>query len=394
MNKSFKHSMLFRASLAITLLLIISACSSGPEIEIPEEIAGLENLMVYYTSPEDVPELSPQKVTSFGETDEIIIGQIGSTAVDDQGRVFMIDISQQIIHVFDSDGVWLRKIGGEGEGPGEFRRAAGLQVANGLLHVMDSGQNRITRFNLETLELHSSVSYSENSAPVEFLFPYTYFARPDGSYLIFFTGPFMGDRDPEEMVWEGVVLHEDAHYEDDIFLTVQANEWVVDATDNFVRAFSLPYGRKSLIDLADDGTLYHAWSENLLIKAYTLEGEYQRAIYHHYQKPALDRNEVLRIFEDREERDRAILRRQSMPAAWPAVDAMHIDDENRFWLSGVTENREEWHWWVLDDEGELIATFKWPRSKAIRDIRNGHIYTRETDEETGLVEIVKYEIKL
>lgn len=389
-----KLPLLFRASVVITLLFIINACSSVPQVEIPEEIAALENLTVYETVTADVPELTPQKVTSFGESDEVIIGQIGSTTVDEQGRVFMVDTNQQTIHVFDSDGNWMRQVGKEGGGPGEFRRAGGVQIANGLLHVMDSGQRRIIRFDLETLELHSSLSYSENSAPVEFLFPYTHFARPDGSYLIFFTGPFMMDRSPEEMVWEGVILNEDAHYDDEVFITVQANEWLTDAADNFIRSFPAPYGRKSLIDISNSGTLFHAWSEHLLIKAYSPDGEYQRAIYHHYQKPALDRNEVLQIFEDREERDRALLRNQNMPSTWPAIDALHIDDQNRFWVARFTENSDEWNWLILDSGGELLGTFVWPRTKVIRQIKNGYIYTRETDEETELVEIVKYRITL
>jgi hypothetical protein len=38
----------------------------------------------------------------------------------------------------------------------------------------------------------------------------------------------------------------------------------------------------------------------------------------------------------------------------------------------------------LEELGEVITTFEWPRDEPIEVIKNGKMYTRQTDEVTGL----------
>jgi hypothetical protein len=49
------------------------------------------------------------------------IGQPNSVAVDEEGRVYVVDSKPAVIKVFAPDGSLVRSIGREGEGPGEFR---------------------------------------------------------------------------------------------------------------------------------------------------------------------------------------------------------------------------------------------------------------------------------
>ena len=55
--KSFKSLSSLHASplgplwgVALTLLILIQACSSAPEIEVPEDIAAMENVAVFFRS--------------------------------------------------------------------------------------------------------------------------------------------------------------------------------------------------------------------------------------------------------------------------------------------------------------------------------------------------------
>jgi hypothetical protein len=54
---------------------------------------------------------------------------IESMAVDDQGRIYVFDFQDRQIRVFDPNGIFLHRIGGPGEGPGEF---AGMSVRFGV----------------------------------------------------------------------------------------------------------------------------------------------------------------------------------------------------------------------------------------------------------------------
>jgi len=65
---------------------------------------------------------------------------------------------------------------------------------------------------------------------------------------------------------------------------------------------------------------------------------------------------------------------------------------NRLWVFTIVEDFDVYEWWVLELSGELITRFEWPREEPIEVIKNGKMYTRQTDEETGLEQIVRYGI--
>jgi hypothetical protein len=63
-----------------------------------------------------------------GDTDDEdqFFGIIADIEIDDQGNVYLLDAQLSEIKIFSDDGEYLRSIGREGEGPGEFRRAGAL----------------------------------------------------------------------------------------------------------------------------------------------------------------------------------------------------------------------------------------------------------------------------
>ncbi|WP_069130083.1 6-bladed beta-propeller [Rhodohalobacter halophilus] len=372
--------------------LFLAACSGSPDVDIPEEIASLENLSVVEADAGPSRSVGLNETASYGDTEDVIIGQMGMFAVDESGRVFLADISQQVIHVFAPDGEWLTQIGGEGEGPGEFRGIGPVKVGNGLLHAVDQNLRRITRYELESLEFHSAVSLNSDDPPVEYSFPYDYHVRPDGTYLVFFTGPFTDEASTEEMVWQSALLDSEGKYASDIYLEVRANEWIVDSSDDFIRAFPPPYGRKSLMSMTPDGVLYHAWSEQILVKSYNNGGEYIGAVYFPYQSVPLNRSDALESYSDWDDRIQTVLRNQNMPDTWQAFDIMHVDEQKRIWIAAVTEDRDLYEWIVFSEKGELLGVFNWPRTRQIQAVKNESVYTRETDEETGLTEVVRYDV--
>uniref|UniRef100_UPI0035663D94 hypothetical protein n=1 Tax=Rhodohalobacter sp. TaxID=1974210 RepID=UPI0035663D94 len=69
-----------------------------------------------------------------------------------------------------------------------------------------------------------------------------------------------------------------------------------------------------------------------------------------------------------------------------------VDNENRIWVSTIVEDFDIYEWWVLENTGEVITKFDWPRDEPIEVIKNGYVYTRQIEEETGLQQVVKYRI--
>jgi hypothetical protein len=72
------------------------------------------------------------------------IGQPISLAVDGEGRVYVVDSKPAVIKVFTPDGSLVRRIGGEGEGPGEFRVGfIAVRGSNLVLHDPQIGRTSV-----------------------------------------------------------------------------------------------------------------------------------------------------------------------------------------------------------------------------------------------------------
>jgi len=70
--------------------------------------------------------LEVQELWRVGEDDELLLGVINELLTDADGNVYLLDGQLQEIQVIDPEGEWLRTIGRQGEGPGEFNNAGDM----------------------------------------------------------------------------------------------------------------------------------------------------------------------------------------------------------------------------------------------------------------------------
>jgi hypothetical protein len=135
-------------------ILIWSSCSEnkeeGASVEIIDGIEYVHNI--------ETP-LSPGKTVFFEEElairseddkGNIILFRPGWHLVDDKGYVYICDLQDRQIKVFDPDGLLVRTIGQKGEGPGEFQNIGEIALLpDGRLLVLDWEAHRISLFDPE-----------------------------------------------------------------------------------------------------------------------------------------------------------------------------------------------------------------------------------------------------
>ncbi|MEX1268942.1 MAG: 6-bladed beta-propeller [Balneolaceae bacterium] len=384
-----------KAAGIITILFI--ACSSPPEVEIPEEIAALENLTVFPADSEPEFEITLTKEASYGDTDEIFLGEWISAEVDHYGRVFIADQQETVIHLYNPNGTYNRQVGREGEGPGEYRSIGQMRTDDHFFYLMDRNLNRITKFDLDTFEVTAdySVPVNQDEDDGHFRYPNTFYLVSDNHYLIRFGMGFNAgnsDADDDERVVEGRILKlEDESYEPGNLFSFPASEALVQRDGGSIMVMGVPYNRSSHVTYRND-KIYHGWSENFLLKIYDGDGSYQRAIYYPFQNISLDRDQILEQYKDSDRQWRDMVRNDNMPETLPVYYSFLVDDENRFWVEMVTENTEESEYVVLQETGELLGRISWSRDKTVQQVKNGFLYTQEEDE-MGLREIVKYRVE-
>lgn len=377
------------------LLMLFAACSTSPEVEIPEEVAELENLTVIPSDSEPSQTIGFTRDMVYGDTDDVLVGRIAGVAVDSEGRVFVADGDQNHIHVYESDADYLTRLGNEGEGPGEFGNISSLKADEKYLYAFDRNQRRINVFSLEALEFSHSIPLLREDLDIEELagrYPGQYYLRNDGKLIVGYSQFFQMDDLEDDRQTLYYLVDQEGQVEGERFFEQKAADVLTDRNGNSFMVMYIDFGRRPLLSVGADDKLYSAWSEDFLIKVYNADGKYERALYYPYSKSELDKSEVVKEYEG--ERLRRMIRNADLPETWPALHSLMVDDKNRIWASTFTDSPDKYQWWVIDKDGTLYARFDWPRERSLVKVLDGYIYARETDKETGLEQVARYRIEL
>ncbi|GAA5521058.1 6-bladed beta-propeller [Aliifodinibius salicampi] len=342
------------------------------------------------------PEIQFEREQRFGSTDEVVVGTIETFTVDDSGRVFIADRDQTTIHVYNPDGSYNTSLGREGKGPGEFSGIGSIKIHAGMLYAADRSPFplRVHAYSLDSWEFsHTIPLWSNNRGAFEELngkYPSQFYPRDDESFLVSYSRPGTDYLDEESFLHYYMQDENGEIISDKIFEQKDLRYLVYKYPDGYTVAYTFPFLEKSLFAISKDGLLYSARSKEFLIKVYNRNGKYLREIQHPFNQTELNQSELVVNTENKVRRK--MINQHELPEDWPALETMFFYDENRLWVSTIVEDNEVYEWWILEDTGEVITKFEWPRDHPIEEVRNDKLYARETEDETGLEKIVRYDI--
>lgn len=171
-----------RAQLVLVLSLVVcSACEAPDAGEVTSDSRSI------------APSDPPLPVTRFTATHRLVprvrigrvegpveqtLGDVRALAVDRLNRVYIADALQQSVLVFDSSGVFVRSLGREGEGPGEFLWPSGITLQHdSTVWVLDRANQRYTAYDTSGTFLRAT-----RRPPLGSMAPWP--ARFDGEYLV------------------------------------------------------------------------------------------------------------------------------------------------------------------------------------------------------------------
>lgn len=379
---------------------MVLACAAPENEQLPLELRELENLTAYSSDMNHITALTFTKDATYGDTEDVLIGLIQDVTVDSLGRVFIADARQVVIHVFEPDGRYVTHLGRGGRGPGEFGTIKSLQIRDNRLYAFDSSQNRVNVIALDDLTADNTVLLAQNRSDFPDLttaYPATneVFVRADGTYIaMFITGDEFGQlQDWQNFEVNGMyyLLDSTGNIKHKLFdyLFEKRPRFPIRNVVVGIRIESF-FGSTLIVNSRSD-LIYLAAPDNFLIKIFSPDGNYKGAFYYPLKKVNLTHEssvkaEVPDIFTNE-------MNNFDLPEHWPVVTDLKIDNQDRLWVATTVEDMNVLEWWVLENTGELITWFEWPRSKPIQVIKNEYMYTFETDEETGLQQIVRYRIE-
>ena len=372
----------------LAYLLLTTSCESLPEIEIPADIASMEHLDVF--SIEEAPKgsVSFERVTAFGDTEEFYFGQLGSITVDDSDRVYLADGREGLIHVYHSDGSYIRSLGRKGGGPGEFQSITSMQSDHSLLYVMDIIQRRLTAFHLDDLSLAFTLNPGSEQDEITGN-PVDFAILSNGNLLVFHRSIV-----PEnDTVWQqdnASIFDRDGQVlKANIFNFEPSKRTFLQTDQGFVN-MTFPFTNRSVTFAGLDDLLYYGFNDRMFIQVFNMDGSYHRAIYYDHPNAPFNHQHYLDQFRNNEIIHEA-LQRLEMPALMPAFSRFFVDDENRIWVNIINDDQSTTEWWILNDDGSRLAVFHTDARNIYQFVKNGYVYVIEYDEK-GAREMVKYRI--
>lgn len=358
--------------------------------EVPSYLSELDPLTVYPEKAAPNKSISVSEGISFIDYDKLLFGRIAGTAVTNSGNVFIGDWDANKIYVFDKYGVYLDEIGGEGSGPGEFRSIYYMKIFGNKLYAYDFNLRRLSLFSTED---HSLLSVQlmkfdgKKNSELSGRSSDSFHILDSQNFLIQFVPGLFDAPDDKRIQYLYIVSQNGKILSDKILELPWGKEFITDRVDP--KFLVVPYARKALINVSN-GFIYTLWTEDLAVKKIDLNGSFISAFYYPIRKEKLSRQELLSLKDFEDPHSQSMIKDAALPDTWPPISDFIIDDESRFWISVHTKETKTKAWWILNEQGELIARFNWPEDRAIRHVLNGNIYTLEDDQETGVDQIYRY----
>lgn len=387
----------------ILLLILLAACTSrdmrpaSAVIDtLPSGIVSVHNNApsVWHDSTswhfEEVTRIAPQASGA-----EALVNPGFAAVMDDAGRIYVVDQDPARIKVFDSTGKFVRTIGRDGPGPGEYQ-APFLAMLHGNLIVHDPQLQRVTRFdtagNVVTTFRSSCCVWGPRSVAVD-----------DSDHI--WTQTLL----PGEFNHAAVLVRFDTagHVLDTLKLpqTQPPDYWVVSRDvdgGHSTQSFKIPGGADELISVTPAGGLLRAWSGRYVVAIENYNGDTARVFDRAWTPVPVPQEERVQRFSsmtqmleprlghDVIERDFHL---RDVPMERPPMRELDADPSGRIWVETVSTDTSATWYDVFDTTGIWQGTVRapWPRSAEVAWRGTDRVLVREADSD-GLASFVVYRL--
>lgn len=350
----------------------------------------------------DLRTLAVETEMRIDGNDEVLV-PIGWVGVAGDGAIVVMQTQVASLRIFDSEGQPIGRIGGRGQGPGEFERPVRGGWKGDSLWVSDVSLSRVSLFGPELAfsRVTSPVTMAEPRGEDADRLPRFPFVSPYGVYpgdTLLLSGQWAaGDPLGERMEGLPVLLRASVDGTmQGIVMTVPRNEGSINVTHGRgVIGAVVPFFPRPLWTVAPDGdriatVTTHAsgveeGSLHLRVVDERGRGLVDRRIpFEPVPIPRHVADSALRATAERvrpPEMARAVEReaQERMSPVYAPVHTLLIGSDHRIWL-GLRATEEGTPWLVLDPDGEPVGRVLLPSNQAIRAADAKHLWVTERDE--------------
>jgi len=372
----------------LTLGFCLAACKGNVQTAKVETIAGVTHIHNPATPLHPTKAVIFEEEFNYKEKDEfgeIRLFKPGRFAVDAEGNIYLGDDSDSAIKVFDSQGKYLRTIGREGQGPGEFTDIGDIfLLPNGRLLVIDF-QTRRTLFFSSEGQFLSSFQWKKD-------FERIYLAT-DSSCTV--AEGIFSEEIPELWIKKIDFSGEELM----TFGRFSFPELNTMRIEGGVARMAVPWSPASAF--AGDRRrqwLYHCPGDKYLIEVYDRQGKLFRKIDRPYERvPVSDKDisEFRSRFADKPDSPVAkFYQRLEFPKVKTITNRMIVDSDGDLWVRTSEVKKEEEKeitaWDIFDTDGLYEARVWLDVIPSV--FAGGKMYLTDEEEATGLRQVKRYRV--
>lgn len=300
---------------------------------------------------------SLEKVFDFTESEDVAFRYISSIKSDDHGNILVHDFWQPYLLMFDQEGNFLKRIGNEGRGPGEFEQISSFLVNQDNLWVIDSSSLKLEKFEYrDGSYIHvKTIPLGSDELAGKIL------GKTDEGILILkrFTLISGSKENPTEQL--AVIIDENGEILRDSIVSVPIPEQMtLEAGENKLISDKL-FGNESLLAFDGHNHIYTLWSDSLSIESYSTEG-LRKHVFSHFLQPVNITDAEKDSISSKYGPYRSDLRRK-MPDVKPVVNDLLIDDNQWIWVELFTEDLGH-AWFGFTKEGGPLHKIDIPMTGA------------------------------
>lgn len=332
--------------------------------------------------------------------DYVFVG-FGSLAVDTDGNVYYLDSQANNIKKFNASGAFLKVIGREGYGPGEFNHPSRLTCSKDRIIVWEMMNMRFSLLTLDG-EFIKSVRHSsiEEGNVMRFR------ALPDGKILLELEKIYRDPKKPQDI---SIELYSPGmeHIKTIYLQPVWRNIWGIPNAPNIPQPFSpnvywntspkgsiaLGFSKEYKIEIFDvsEGFLYDFTSSYEPIKVTQKEKD---SFFQNTISATTTGSGILR----RRDPSPELKKYAKFPDYKPAFSSIVVDPEGNILVSTyrekISENNKYFD--AFDPEGNYISSVQIDSSLSLRTlyqapISDGCFWVRRSDKD-GYIKLIKYRI--
>ena len=345
------------------VVLSVAACggegADARVVPLTHEVDSTRSAVVVRSSG-DAPRWSLEPVVTVGSEGALgepapdEFGRVTTVSTDRSGNLWVADDLSHDIRVFDNTGALVRRIGREGQGPGESLSINSLAWVDDVLLALDLGNGRVA-------ELSESGAWM-GTRPA----PGRVGGRPATLrlYAVSDTTVFQWSLKPEEggarPVWVEHLPSGVSGEWPQLRLAPPAPTMIRCEASGSRAYFDLPLGGRLRQHPAGGRLTYVVWTEDYRIALVGSEGDTVRVVERDRPRAGVSdaewaaANSDYREFLEKWPETRCEPNDVGRPAVKPAIENLLLDTSGRLWVEVYTDGGSEWD--VFDALGFLLGT--------------------------------------